>query len=224
MLASFMTAGAVARYIRGKNPSRLTLVGMGDRANKPAPEDEACADYIEHLVTGKPYDAIDALRRIVFQVTAQKFLVGGKEYLPREDPIFCLQRDLFDFVLKVRKEGDLLEVFQVKTLYPEQAAPGGHHVAKKEMSASQQSEKEANPPESSDKPQLQGEEDQADAGEEAAREETKNEETGEGLEKDSEAAGAAEGKEKKEGADSQGNKDSKKKKKASKKGKKKSSS
>jgi len=79
---------------------------MGDRANKLAPEDEACADYIEHLVTGKPYDTIGALRRIVFQVTAQKFLVGGKEYLPREDPIFCLQRDLFDFVLKVRREGD----------------------------------------------------------------------------------------------------------------------
>jgi hypothetical protein len=92
---------------------------MGDRANRPAPEDEACADYMEHLVTGKPYDPIGALQRIVFQVTAQKFLVGGKEYLPREDPIFCLQRDLFDFVLVVRKEGERLESFRVSTGPPE---------------------------------------------------------------------------------------------------------
>jgi 2-phosphosulfolactate phosphatase len=124
VLASFVTAGAVARYIREKNPRTLTLVGMGDRANKPAPEDEACADYVEHLLTGSSYDSIEALQRIVFQVTAQKFLVGGKEYLPREDPIFCLQRDLFDFVLTVRREGDALEVSQVLLATPEAKAGG----------------------------------------------------------------------------------------------------
>jgi 2-phosphosulfolactate phosphatase len=119
VLGSYVTAAAVARYIQEKAPRTVTFVGMGDRANRPAPEDEACADYMEHLVTGKPYDPIGALQRIVFQVTAQKFLVGGKEYLPREDPIFCLQRDLFDFVLVVRKEGERLESFRVSTGPPE---------------------------------------------------------------------------------------------------------
>ena len=38
--------------------------------------------------------------------------MGKKDYLPREDPIFCLQWDLFDFVLKVEKEEDLIVVLK----------------------------------------------------------------------------------------------------------------
>jgi 2-phosphosulfolactate phosphatase len=135
VLAGFVTAGAVARYIREKDPRTVTLVGMGDRANKPAPEDEACADYVEHLLTGSSYDGIEALQRIVFQVTAQKFLVGGKEYLPREDPIFCLQRDLFDFVLTVRREGDVLEVSRVMPAIPEGRAGGDREGSELEEAA-----------------------------------------------------------------------------------------
>ena len=83
---------------------------MGTRAETPVPEDEACADYLEHLITGRPYDPVQPFQDAVFQPTTQKFLSGAKEYLPCEDPIFCLQRDLFDVVLTVRKEGDSLEV------------------------------------------------------------------------------------------------------------------
>lgn len=110
LLGSFVTAKAVAAYITQKRPDRVTLVAMGDRAERPAPEDEACADYLEHLLTGRPYDPVQAFREIVFQPTAQKFISGGRDYLPREDPIFCLQRDLFDLVLTVRPVGDRLEV------------------------------------------------------------------------------------------------------------------
>jgi 2-phosphosulfolactate phosphatase len=113
VLASFMTAGAVAAYIKEKNPSLVTLVAMGDRAEQKAPEDEACADYLEHLLTGRPYDPVSSLREIVFQPTAQKFITGGKSYLPREDPLFCLQRDLFDFVLLARKEQDVMVVVKM---------------------------------------------------------------------------------------------------------------
>jgi 2-phosphosulfolactate phosphatase len=109
LLASFLTAKAVAGYLVRKNPSRITLVAMGERAAKPSPEDEACADYLEHLLTGKAYDPVETLKHILFQPTAQKFLQGTKPYLPREDPVFCLQRDLFDFVLTLRRqEGELV--------------------------------------------------------------------------------------------------------------------
>jgi len=110
VLGSFMTARAVARYIRRKDPELVTLVAMGDRAKRTAPEDEACADYIEHLLTGKPYDPVEALKNVVFQPTAQKFILGAKEYLPREDPIFCLQPDLFSFVLGVQRKHGEIEV------------------------------------------------------------------------------------------------------------------
>ncbi|MEW6665655.1 MAG: 2-phosphosulfolactate phosphatase [Thermodesulfobacteriota bacterium] len=101
---SFLMARAIAGYILHKGPRVVTLVAMGSRALEKAPEDEACADYLEHLLQGSPYDAIHALHEILFQHTAQKFLRGDKPYLPREDPVLCLQRDLFDFVLYVRRE------------------------------------------------------------------------------------------------------------------------
>jgi 2-phosphosulfolactate phosphatase len=111
ILGSFMTAKATAAYLLRRKPDLVTLLAMGERAQKKAPEDEACADYIEHLLSGKPYDPVRSLRDVVFQATAQKFIEGGKKYLPREDPIFCLQRDLFDFVLIAkRKEGELVVI------------------------------------------------------------------------------------------------------------------
>jgi 2-phosphosulfolactate phosphatase len=113
ILGSFMTAKAVAAYIKEKNPPLVTLVAMGDRAEREAPEDEACADYMEHLLTGTPYDPLSSLRDVVFQPTAQKFIKGVKPYLPREDPLFCLQRDLFDFVLLARKQEELIVVFKI---------------------------------------------------------------------------------------------------------------
>jgi 2-phosphosulfolactate phosphatase len=113
LLASFLIARAVAAYIERKNPHVVTLVAMGERAQKPAPEDEGCADYLEHLLTGKPYDPIETLKKILFQDTAQKFIQGIKPHLPREDPVFCLQRDLFDFVLTVQREEDELVVVRI---------------------------------------------------------------------------------------------------------------
>jgi 2-phosphosulfolactate phosphatase len=101
---SFLMARAIAAYILEKTPPVVTLVAMGSRAQEKAPEDEACADYLEHLLQGKPYDPIHALQEILFQHTAQKFLRGDKSYLPREDPVLCLQRDLFDFVLSVTRQ------------------------------------------------------------------------------------------------------------------------
>lgn len=106
ILGSFVMAAAICRHIETRNPPLVTLVAMGDRARKKAPEDEACADYLEHLLAGRPYDPVGAVKEVLFQPTAQKFITGEKPYLPREDPVFCLQRDLFDFVLTAeRREG-----------------------------------------------------------------------------------------------------------------------
>jgi 2-phosphosulfolactate phosphatase len=112
LLGSFVMAKAISEYIIKKDPDLVTLVAMGERAKGKAPEDEACADYLEHLLTGRTYDFINALKAIIFQPTAQKFIQGKKTYLPVEDPIFCLQRDLFGFVLRVEREGDCLVVLQ----------------------------------------------------------------------------------------------------------------
>ncbi len=99
VLGSFLMARAVAEYVRARNPDVVTIVAMGDRALRKAPEDEACADYLEHLLTGKAFDPVHSLKEVLFQPTAQKFIRGERPYLPREDPVFCLQRDFFDFIL-----------------------------------------------------------------------------------------------------------------------------
>ena len=108
LLASFVNAHATARYLREKNPALVSIVAMGVRSQEKAPEDEYCGDYIESLLTGKPYDHIEAMRQILAHETAQKFLRGDKSYLPREDAAICIQRDLFPFTLRAERVGDII--------------------------------------------------------------------------------------------------------------------
>lgn len=118
LLCGFTTAGSVSAYIRYRTPPVVTIVAMGSRGKTKSPEDEACADYLEYLLIGKPYDAVHALRDILFHPSAQKFLSGEKPYLPREDVVFCLQQDVFDFALTARKEKG--EIVVHPTSYPDQ--------------------------------------------------------------------------------------------------------
>lgn len=110
LLASYVIARATAQYVAWRNPAIVSIVAMGIRSVEKAPEDEYCGDYIEHLLTGKAYDHIEALRTVLAHETAQKFLRGDKPYLPPEDPAICLERDLFDFVLRAERGGELVAV------------------------------------------------------------------------------------------------------------------
>ena len=108
LLAAFVNARATAQYILKRNPRLVTILAMGDRSIQKAPEDEFCGDYIESLLTGKPYTHIQAINEILTSETAQKFLRGDKPYLPKEDPSICIQRDLFNFALRAQCEGELI--------------------------------------------------------------------------------------------------------------------
>ena len=112
ILGSYVMAKAISRYILAQNslPDVVTLVAMGRRGIAKSPEDEGCANYLEHLLKGGDYDSLETLKDVIFNETAQKFIRGDKPYLPREDPIFCLQKDLFDFVLVAAKEDGLVVV------------------------------------------------------------------------------------------------------------------
>lgn len=104
LLASFVNARATADYIRRGDPAQVSIVAMGILSAQPAPEDERCGDYIESLLTDRPYDHVAALEEILAHETAQKFLRGDKPFLPREDVTLCLQRDLFSFILRAERE------------------------------------------------------------------------------------------------------------------------
>jgi 2-phosphosulfolactate phosphatase len=103
ILASYVIAKATASYIRrlSPQPETISLVAMGNAGSRSTPDDEGCADYLEHLLTGKAYDHLAALQAIMADECAQAFLRGDRAYLPPADAVYCLQRDLFDFALVV---------------------------------------------------------------------------------------------------------------------------
>ena len=108
LLASFVNSYATAQYILKSDPELVSILAMGERSVKKAPEDEFCGDFIESLLSEKPYNHIQAIHEILNSETAQKFLRGDKPYLPREDPAICMQRDLFDFALRAQWEDGLI--------------------------------------------------------------------------------------------------------------------
>lgn len=110
LLGSYVTAGATARYLQGLSPppDTVSLIAMGNAGREITPDDEACASYLEHLLAGAPYDHAAALQQIVAHECVQKFLRGDQAHFPPADPVYCLQRDFFDFVLAVQPEDGFL--------------------------------------------------------------------------------------------------------------------
>jgi 2-phosphosulfolactate phosphatase len=106
ILGGYVTAGAIAEYIQKEAPppAVVTLVAMGNGGREVTPDDEGCADYIEHLLAGQPYDHLTTLQGIIQHECTQKFLRADRPHFPPTDPLYCLQRDLFDFIILARRE------------------------------------------------------------------------------------------------------------------------
>lgn len=104
MVASYNIARATSQYIYAKQPVQVSLVAMGWDLKERAPEDDWCARYLAHLLGAGDYNHLQALREIIFSKTAQRFLSPEEPKFPPEDPILCLQRDVYGFALKVRRE------------------------------------------------------------------------------------------------------------------------
>lgn len=101
LLAGFTVARATVDYILSKKPAIVSLVAMGWELKERSPEDECCARYIAHLLGADDYDPNQALREILFNETAQRFLRADNPHFPAADPVLCLQRDVYDFALRV---------------------------------------------------------------------------------------------------------------------------
>lgn len=110
LLGSYAVARATADYILAKSPEKVCIVAMGWVLKEKVPEDEWCALYLAHLLGASAYDHIAALREILFHHSSQKFLSGSSPHLPPEDPVLCLQRDVYDFVLRAVRERERVVV------------------------------------------------------------------------------------------------------------------
>jgi hypothetical protein len=87
---------------------------MGWDLKERAPEDDWCARYISHLLGFNAYDHIQALKEILFHKTTQRFLTGDKPAFPAEDPLICLQRDIYDFALKAQRKENRVVVQKIE--------------------------------------------------------------------------------------------------------------
>ena len=104
LVASYNVARATAKYILAKQPAQVSLVAMGWNLKAKAPEDNWCARYIAHLLGKGEYNHNQAMREIVFNPTAQRFLGADETQFPPEDPVLCLQRNVYNVVLLAQFE------------------------------------------------------------------------------------------------------------------------
>lgn len=113
ILGSYVNARAIADYIHTKQAEKnrlVTIVAMGMHGEDKTIDDEYCGDYLEHLLTGSPYDHLKAVWEIINEPFNRKNLDGGRNHFPREDVIIGLQRDIFTSVLVTTKENNLVVV------------------------------------------------------------------------------------------------------------------
>jgi 2-phosphosulfolactate phosphatase len=110
---SFVNAGAIVSYIRQQNPERVSLVCMGYACEYPTDEDTLCAEYIRNELTGIPSDWEAWVTQIKSGSGSRFFEKYSQQWAPSEDFFLCLDRNRFDFVLKVIEEKGLLRLQRI---------------------------------------------------------------------------------------------------------------
>ena len=107
LTGSFVNAGAVAEYIRRRDPEKVSLVCMGREGIAPAEEDELCAVYLKNLLTSGEMPGIDpALWNLRFGGGRHFFDPGLRDVFPEQDYWMCIARDRFGFVLRIGKDSE----------------------------------------------------------------------------------------------------------------------
>lgn len=102
---SFVNAKAIADYIRKAAPEKVSLVCMGKEGLAPAEEDELCAVYLKSLLTGEAMPDIDERLKALRTGGGSHFFTPGlQEIYPEKDFWMCIDRDRFDFALRIEKD------------------------------------------------------------------------------------------------------------------------
>ena len=107
LTGSFVNARAIAEYIRAKAPGKVSLVCMGKAGLEPAEEDELCAVYLRSLLTGQEMLDIDEKLKALAQGGGRHFFDPALQHIyPEADFRMCIDRDRFDFALRIEQDRD----------------------------------------------------------------------------------------------------------------------
>ncbi len=102
---SLVTAKAIAKYIKKKNPEYVSLVGMGLAGQRPTDEDMLCAEYIKSLILEEPLQDLDErIEKIKYTDGAKFFDEAKQSVFPQRDFHLCTDYDSFNFILRLTKD------------------------------------------------------------------------------------------------------------------------
>ncbi len=108
VVASLVVAKATARYVADCGFDEVTLVASADPA--VAPEDRACALYMEGLLSGRTLDLDELLRPLFSSERYRRLAAGQVPGCPPEDLEMSLRTDHFDFAMPTVRNKDRLHV------------------------------------------------------------------------------------------------------------------
>ena len=108
LAASFVCAGATARYLRQIAPECVTFVITGIHPTRDGDEDAACADYIAALLGGQAPDPAPYLHRVLESDSGRIFMDPAQPEFAPGDLDFCTDLDRFDFAMLAERQDGLL--------------------------------------------------------------------------------------------------------------------
>lgn len=103
LTGSLTNARAVANYIKTLNPENVSLVCMGLEAKSPTEEDTLCAEYIKSILLNTPISLEEEIEKLKTTSGAKFFDKEQSEVFPEEDFYLSTRFDIFNFVLKLKK-------------------------------------------------------------------------------------------------------------------------
>lgn len=96
VFGAFVTASAIIRYVRQKQPSIVSFIALAG----PGTEDEYFADYMIARLHGEEPSMKPIIERLRKQFGTEWFFDPNKPEVPEEDFLFCLELDKYDFVVE----------------------------------------------------------------------------------------------------------------------------
>jgi len=104
---SLLTAKAIAKYIKAKQPEEVSLVCMGYAGVSETEEDTLCAEYIKSLLEDKSFDMESGISLVKKTSGAKFFVPEQNDVFPEKDFELCTHTDCFDFVIRLCKDSSL---------------------------------------------------------------------------------------------------------------------
>lgn len=103
LAASFVVAGATARYVSRLDEPDVTFVITG-RSYNGGDEDLACAEYLEALLRSDHLEPKPFLKRVLESKDSFPHLDPAQRDFPFSDLEYCAQIDRFDFAMPITRE------------------------------------------------------------------------------------------------------------------------